>query len=70
MHLADHRNSIVGQPFGVVKLPQRTTAIKRLACYRTDHGVELSPSSWRGHLYSPKVVVQIDVSVLAPDRAV
>ena len=69
VHLADHCDPIAGQSFGVVELPQRAAAVEGRGRDRADHRVEFPPTAGRGHLHPLKVIVQIEVGLLAPNRA-
>src|SRR5215216_4210492 len=70
VHLADQCASSPGQTLGEMELPQRVAAVQRRARDFTDNAVELTSAARGGYPQAPKVIVEVDLTVLQPHRVV
>ena len=66
VHLADHRESVIGHAFREIHLPQGAAAVQRRACDLADHLVELAAPAGPAHPHPAQVIGQVDVRLLQP----
>src|SRR5213075_1039871 len=68
VHLANHREPIVGHALDEMHLPQRTVAIQRRAGDLAGDLIEFATTSGTRHPYPSNVVVEVYRAILEPHR--